>query len=108
MPFNWSKFVSLHSTIVVLFIFNLIILFSFTLFYYLCEKYLINSFYCPDNSNYVCLIDYFLLSVSIQSGVGTGSISPSNNISKLLVAAQQFFVMTSSVIILYVFIFFTK
>ena len=108
MKFNWKKFVSLHSTIVVLFIFNIIILFTFTLLYNLCERNNKKSFYKADNPSPSSIIDHFLLSIGIQSGVGLTSISPSNDISKLLVATQQFFVMASSAIIIYVFIFFFK
>lgn len=108
MVFNWKKFISRHSTVIVLLIYNIIILFIFTILYYLCEINFSYSFYKEGEPKPSYIIDHFLLSVSIQSGVGLASIIPSNNISKLLVATQQFFVMTSNAIILYLFIIISK
>jgi hypothetical protein len=53
-------------------------------------------------------MDHFLLSIAVQSGVGLCSVTPNNNIGKMLVASQQFLVMTSGFVSIYLFIYFTK
>lgn len=108
MGFNWNKFVSTNSTILILVSFNIISLITFTLLYYLCERNISQSFKKSDNPSSIEIIDHFLLSVAVQSGVGLCSITPNNNIAKLLVALQEFFVMSSSFVSIYLFIYFTK
>ena len=50
--------------------------------------------------------DHLLLSAAVQSGVGLASIIPVTNTAKLLVSFQQFLVMTSGLVSVYIFIYF--
>lgn len=108
MAVNWNKFYSTHSTIIILVTFNIIILLTFTLLYYLCERNNKQSFQKPNNPSPIDIIDHLLLSVAIQSGVGLCSITPTNNTAKVLVAMQEFMVMSSSFVSIYLFIYFAK
>lgn len=48
-------------------------------------------------------VDFFLLSTTIQAGVGYENLFPNNNISKLFVILQQLIMISTHVITLYIF-----
>jgi hypothetical protein len=48
-------------------------------------------------------LDYFLLSVTIQSGVGYTDLFPVSYYSKIAVIIQQFLMMMTHIITLYIF-----
>jgi len=67
-----------------------------------------NSFNNSNPNSKVVLTDvtdHFLLSIAVQSGVGLASITPVTNTAKLLVSFQQFIVMTSRLVSIYLFIY---
>jgi len=66
------------------------------------------SFFKLNNPSPIDIIDHFLLSAAVQSGVGLCSISPNNNTAKLLIAIQECIVMSSSLVSIYLFIYFSK
>lgn len=110
MSISWSKFFPSHSTIIVLVIFNITILILFTLIYTLCEMQNPNSFNNVNPKSEVVLTnftDHLLLSIAIQSGIGLSNITPVTNTAKILVSLQQFLVMTSGLVSIYLFIYFS-
>jgi hypothetical protein len=111
MSINWSKFVSTHSTIIILLTFNIIIVILFTLLYSICHAQNNKSFNNSDPHSKIIttdILDHFLLSIAIQSGVGYASINPVSNTAKVLVSAQEFLVLTSSLLSIYLFIYLVK
>lgn len=112
MAFSWKKFVSTHSSILILIIYNIFALFIFSILYYICEKNINQSFHksssTNNNNSPIGFIDHFLLSVAVQSGVGMCSITPTTSLAKLIVGIQEFLVMSSTFVSIYIFIYFSK
>ena len=54
-------------------------------------------------NKYTSYIDFFLLSITIQSGVGITDLYPITIYSKLVVIIQQFFMILTHIITLYIF-----
>jgi hypothetical protein len=73
-----------------------IIVFSFLYFH---NK---DGFQSLDNKN-ASYLDYFLLSTTIQAGVGISSIYPIYSYGKIIMIAQQFIMIMTHVFTLYVF-----
>ena len=73
-----------------------IIVFSFL---YFGNKHGFQSF---DNKN-VSYLDYFLLSTTIQAGVGISSVYPIYSYGKIIMIIQQFIMIMTHVFTLYVF-----
>jgi hypothetical protein len=48
-------------------------------------------------------IDFFLLSVTIQAGIGLSDIYPISDLSKLVLMLHQFIVISTHVFTLYIF-----
>jgi hypothetical protein len=73
-----------------------IIVFSFLYFH--------NSdgFQTLDNKN-ASYLDYFLLSTTIQSGVGISSIYPIYSYGKIIMIIQQFIMIATHIFTLYIF-----
>lgn len=110
MSVNWSKFFPSHSTIVILVLYNITVLILFTVIYTMCEKYNPNSFNNVNPKSEIILTnftDHLLLSIAVQSGIGLSNITPVTNTAKILVSFQQFLVMTSGLISIYLFIYFS-
>jgi len=87
----------------------MLILFAFL--YFLCEYYNKGSFSdikTTSPNRVTSILDHFLLSCAIQSGVGFSNIIPLNNLAKFLVFIQQFIVLTSTLISIYLFIYFSN
>lgn len=73
-----------------------IIVFSFLYFH---NK---DGFHSLDNKN-VSYLDYFLLSTTIQAGVGISSIYPIYSYGKIIMILQQFIMIMTHVFTLYIF-----
>jgi hypothetical protein len=108
MSVNWSKFFSSHSAMIILVTFNIFVLFTFMILYAWCNSRDPTSFNNANpKSNIIAtnLTDHFLLSVAIQSGTGYASVTPVTNTAKILVSIQEFIVMTSGLVSVYLFIY---
>jgi hypothetical protein len=55
------------------------------------------------NKKYSSFLDYFLLSTTIQAGVGFSDLFPVSNSSKIAVIIQQLLMMMTHIITLYIF-----
>ena len=78
-----------------------IILFAY-LYLYLSEHFQSDN---PGSKNkyYTTFLDYFLLSTTIQAGVGISDLYPISYYSKIAVIIQQFLMMMTHIITLYIF-----
>jgi hypothetical protein len=84
---------------------HLFCIFFFALFYYYFSTHFNNT---QNNikkykSNFETVIDFFLFSTTIQSGVGVSDILPVSVYGKLLMIAQQLIMISISVITIYMF-----
>ena len=80
-------------------IFHFICIFIFTLLYY-------NFSYDYDNSRDVVnttILDFLLLSTTIQAGVGISGLYPINDIGKIIMILQQMIMLSIHVLTLYLF-----
>lgn len=77
-----------------------IILFAYVYLYF-SEHF--ESNYASKNKKYKSYLDYLLLSTTIQAGVGISDLYPISTFSKLAVIIQQFLMLLSHIITLYVF-----
>ena len=55
------------------------------------------------NANSSEMIDYFLLSVTIQASIGFSKMYPVSHVSKLVLMIHQFIVISTHVFTLYIF-----
>ena len=55
------------------------------------------------NTNKDNMIDFFLLSVTIQAGIGMSDLYPISYLSKLMLMLHQFIVISTHVFTLYIF-----
>jgi hypothetical protein len=55
------------------------------------------------NTNKDDMIDFFLLSVTIQAGIGMSGLYPISYLSKLMLMIHQFIVISTHVFTLYIF-----
>jgi hypothetical protein len=107
-----NKLISKHNNIIILVLLNIFIVILFTFIYKVCHandktSFITSNIKVNANDNKVAditIIDYFLLSVAIQSGVGYASINPVTNTSKIIVSIQQFLLLFSGLIAVYLFI----
>ena len=56
-----------------------------------------------DNKKYTTIMDFFLLSTTIQAGVGISDLYPITFYSKIVMIIQQFLVISAHVFTLYIF-----
>ena len=61
-----------------------------------------NGFQSLDNKN-TSYLDYFLLSTTIQAGVGISSIYPIYSYGKIIMIIQQFIMIATHIFTLYIF-----
>jgi hypothetical protein len=83
-------------------IFHLLCVITFAYVY----LYLSDHFHHDDrfkNTQYNTFLDYFLLSTTIQAGIGLTDLYPASFYSKFAVIVQQFLMMMTHIITLYVF-----
>ena len=84
-------------------IFHLFCIISFAYLYlYLSENF--DSYITSNNTKKTkTYLDYFLLSTTIQAGVGISDLYPITNLSKIIVIIQQFLMLMTHIITLYIF-----
>lgn len=83
-------------------LFNLFVIFLFSLIYYILpDEHFVNI---NNKSTPLTYMDCISLSTTIQAGVGITNTIPSNLMSKLAVMCQQFILISSNALILYLFI----
>jgi len=78
--------------------FHLLCIVSFSFLYFYNE----HEFQVPISKN-VSYLDYFLLSTTIQAGVGISSIYPITSYGKIIMIVQQIIMIMTHVFTLYVF-----
>ena len=81
-------------------IFHLCCILLFTYLYLHLSDHFNNSNF---NSKQSTFLDYLLLSTTIQAGVGFSNLYPNTFYSKLSVIVQQFLMMMTHIITLYIF-----
>ena len=83
-------------------VFHFICIIIFALLY----KHLYNHFGHDKNKmnlNSGQMVDYFLLSVTIQAGIGFSDLYPLSHVSKVILMIHQFIVISTHVFTLYIF-----
>jgi hypothetical protein len=78
--------------------FHLLCIIAFSFLYFHNE----HDFQAPIRKN-VSFLDYFLLSTTIQAGVGISSIYPITSYGKIIMIVQQIIMIMTHVFTLYVF-----
>ena len=82
------------------FLFHIFIIFLFSLVYYVIEGL---NFKFDDNTvRDPQYIDFLSLSTTIQSGVGISDLSPATKLSSIFVVLQQFILIGTNMLIVYV------
>lgn len=81
-------------------LFHIICILMFATCYYILSDSFVDKSETNENKTF---LDYFLLSVTIQSGVGYSFLDPINYYSKIFVILQQLIMMSTHIITLYVF-----
>lgn len=81
-------------------VFHMLCILIFSLLYFRLAESFENS---KDNTKNMTFIDFFSLSVTIQSGVGLTYLDPSTFYSKVTVLLQQIILISTHVITLYMF-----
>jgi hypothetical protein len=83
-------------------VFHLFCIFLFAYLYlYLSDHFQIGKE--DKNTKYTSFIDFLLLSTTIQAGVGISELFPISYYGKLIVIIQQFLMLSTHVITLYIF-----
>ena len=77
-----------------------ILLFSI-LYFYIRDEFTSLNHSASANSN--TYIDFLLLSTTVQSGVGISDLIPAKSFSKICLIAQQYIMLMTHVITLYIF-----
>lgn len=79
--------------------YNIICIFLFGLAYH----YLGNNNFKRDDKLPVEWLDCLFLSTTVQAGVGYSDLTPSTDLSKMILIFQQFLMISANVFILYIF-----
>ena len=79
-------------------LFHILCIFIFALFYFYFQDHLHHKFRTD-----FCFLDYFLLSTTIQAGVGISDIYPITAYGKIIMILQQFLMIMTHVFTIYVF-----
>ena len=79
--------------------FHLLCIFIFALFYF----YFKDHFHRQQSSEDFTILDYFLLSTTIQAGVGISDIYPISFYGKIIMILQQLLMIMTHVFTLYIF-----
>lgn len=83
-------------------VFHIICIFIFAYIYlYLSDHF--NSKFGEKNKQYNTFTDFLLLSTTIQAGVGLSDLLPISLLSKIAVIIQQFIMILTHIITLYIF-----
>lgn len=83
------------------FIFHILCIITFTYLYLYLSEHFQNG--KKKNMEYNSFIDFFLLSTTIQAGVGISNLLPISYYGKLAVIIQQIIMLFTHIITLYVF-----
>jgi hypothetical protein len=78
--------------------FHLICIFIFTILYYY-----FSYDYNNNNRTKINFLDFLLLSVTIQAGVGISGLYPINSIGKIIMIIQQMLMLCCHLLTLYIF-----
>jgi hypothetical protein len=79
--------------------FHLICIFVFSVIYYIYS----NSYQHQSGIKHDSFLDSFFLSTTIQASVGVSELYPITNIGKIIMILQQFILLSSHVLTLYIF-----
>lgn len=79
-----------------------IILFAF-IYLYLSDHFDTNNINKYKNTRYTTFTDFVLLSTTVQAGVGISDLLPISFLSKTALIIQQFIVILTHVITIYIF-----
>ena len=108
---KWEIFIKKNYSFILLLLFNVVIILLFAGLYYLCHSYCKKSFYI-DNSNSnsnsnsnITFVDHFLMSLSLQFGIGVSDIYPYTYNAKLIVSVQEFIILVIGLFSIFLFIF---
>jgi len=81
--------------------FHILCIFSFAyIYFYLSDDFQHNK---ENNVRYKSLLDFFLLSITVQAGVGITDLFPTTYYSKIALIIQQFLMILTHIITLYIF-----
>lgn len=80
-------------------IYNVLCIFMFSLFYH----YLGDNNFKRDDKNTIEWLDCLFLSTTVQAGVGYSDLTPTSDLSKMILIFQQFLMISANVFILYIF-----
>ena len=80
-------------------LFHFLCIFIFALFYY----YFKDHFHREQKNEEFTILDYFLLSTTIQAGVGISDIYPISFYGKVIMILQQILMIMTHVVTLYIF-----
>ncbi len=82
------------------FLFHLVVILVFSLIYYTIDH---RNFKFTDSlMRHPSYVDFLSLSTTIESGVGLSTLSPNTQLSSFLLILQQFFLIGTNVLIVYV------
>ena len=84
-------------------LFNLFVIFLFSLIYYVLPEGNIIENGTNDRAQ-PHYIDCFTLSTTIQAGVGSTNLTANTHLAKIIMCFQQMFLISSNALILYLFI----
>ena len=80
--------------------FHLLCIILFTLLYQKFSTHFANN---DGNHTYNSLLDFVLLSTTIQAGVGVSDLYPITDISKIVMIVQQLLMLSAHIFTLYIF-----
>lgn len=104
---KWELYLKKNFSIILLLLFNVVIILLFASLYYLCHSYSKNSFYIYDlkSGTNVTFVDHFLMSLSVQFGMGVSNIYPYTYNAKLIVSVHEFIILVIGLLSIFLFIF---
>lgn len=79
--------------------FHIVCIITFSLLYF----YFSEDFEDGNGNKYSSMFDYFLLSTTIQAGVGKSDLTPITFYSKLVMIIQQLLMISTYIFTLYIF-----
>lgn len=79
-------------------VFHFLCIFIFAILYFIYKTH-----FNHQTKKELEFLDYLLLSTTIQAGVGISDVFPTNNLAKFMMISQQFILIMTHVITLYIF-----
>ena len=83
------------------FLFNLMIIFIFSIIYSVIDK---SNFEALNPKDKLTYIDYLFYSITVQTGVGLPDVTALSDLAKILVSIQQLILMGSAFILISLFL----